>query len=150
MRLPACAPVVGIPVGFPRLKVALLKWAYSQMPMLGSCPMPPSLEKRLHTMDLPQQLIECENLVAYFHKTVATLVPGLQLGAVFDRVKLLAVIDTGFVAAIAAQPKYANRGKLAEDFAKHVAITLRHIAKMMCVAVVDLPPRSRRWTTCRR
>lgn len=110
MRFPIFALLADVPLQYPRLKVAFLKWSYRQTPKFGFCPLPDTgkvkmLERPTHA-DLAAKV---ELLLQAFHNDVCSgaLMQQKPMSS-FEKAKCLGNVDAAVVTALLAPKKDAD------------------------------------------
>ena len=147
MRWEAYA-VAEYPVEFPKVKNAVIKWAYQQPTSRGWCQLPPKIGYRFdsgnkHNMRSLMEHIE-QAMREMTKLAEATLDDPLDQQVMKSRVRWTAAVDIGLVARVFAVQK-TTEGKtvgqqsddLLEECAKFLAHRVREVMQMRCQGAIS-------------
>ena len=104
LRLETYAVVAPLAVDRPRLKNALVKWAWKQPPVRGWCPVSPSIAHRLDSQSRFQMTKACKGIEESMIQgaKIATAVAGVER----DKIRWIGEVDIALVSKLLAVPKY--------------------------------------------
>ena len=126
LRLNAFSSAAGLPLECPRLKIAVLKWAYSQEPKFGFCPVP-DCGKINH---LPSSAVEyVESVLHAAHVGMASLIGELQNE--HQKAQWLGHFDAKVASAVLEAKSGATRASLSRAIGVHVTAMCVRLAKLL-------------------
>lgn len=107
MRFPIFALLADVPLEYPRLKVAFLKWSYRQMPKFGFCPLPDSGKVKMLAKPANADLAaNAELLLQAFHRDVCSgAIMQHKAISSYEKTKVLGNLDAAVVTALLAPKK---------------------------------------------
>ena len=112
LRFEAYGMVAPLPFQYPRLKNALLKWAWKQTPVRTWCPVPPSIQHRLDEQSKYSMIPACSAI----EEAMITMSQCASAVAENDRqrIKFIGEVDIGLVRKILGTPNKKDGKKQSE------------------------------------
>ena len=124
--LNAFSSAAGLPLKCPRLKIAVLKWAYSQEPKFGFCPVPDCGKIK----NLPDSAVEAaESVLHAAHVGMASLIGELQNE--YQKAQWLGDFDAKVASAVLEAKSGATRASLSRAIGAHVTAMCVRLAQLL-------------------
>jgi hypothetical protein len=126
LRLHAFSSAAGLPLECPRLKIAVLKWAYKQEPRFGFCPVPECGKIN----QLPSSAVaDAETVLHNAHVGMASLIG--ELPNEYYRAQWLGHVDANVASAVLEAKSGATRASLSAAIGVHVTAMCVKLAKLL-------------------
>ena len=126
LRLHAFACVADLALEHPRLKVAILKWCYTQHPKRGFCPSPDCAKVKQHPS---VALVEAELALKGVHVGMASLIG--ELKDEYSKVQWLGNVDSKVAGVLLEAKASTNRATLQLEMGKHISALCVKLAELL-------------------